>query len=144
MAILNYTTEIDASRTIAEIEKCLSDHGAKKIIKDYDDNNIAISITFQLMIKDRMVSFTLPANYLGVQRALENHKNVPKKLKTKEQALRVSWRILKDWVGAQMAIVEAELAEMGEVFLPYAVTPKGITLYNALKGSDMKLLTGGQ
>ena len=38
-----------------------------------------------------------------------------------EQARRVAWRILKDWVAAQLAIVEAEQAQMAEVFLPYAV-----------------------
>ena len=29
----------------------------------------------------------------------------------------------------QMAIIDAEVAEMAEVFLPYAVTKKGNTLY---------------
>lgn len=139
-AILNYTTGIAAAKTIAEIEKCLSEHGAKKIIKDYDEHNIAIAITFQLMIKDRFVAFCLPANYEGVLRAMQKNNKVPKKLKCKEQALRVSWRIIKDWTEAQMAIVDAELAELGEVFLPYAVTPNGTTLYNAIKDSDMKLL----
>lgn len=54
--------------------------------------------------------------------------------------MRVSWRIVKDWVEAQMAIVEAQLAEVGEVFLPYAVTKKGNTLYKELKQDGMKLL----
>lgn len=58
---------------------------------------------------------------------------------TEAQALRVGWRIVKDWVQAQMAIVESELAKMVQVFLPYAVTKQGNTLYEMIQ-SDTKLL----
>ncbi|PPL04957.1 hypothetical protein [Parapedobacter indicus] len=139
MAILNYTTKIDSTKTIGEITKCLVSHGAKKIVSDYDDDGIPTLITFLLPINDRMVAYALPANYSGVLKAMEKAKGVPRHLCTKEQAVRVSWRIVKDWIEAQMAIVEANLADMAEVFLPYAVTPSGNTLYHEVR-SNPKLL----
>jgi len=140
MAILNYTTKIDSIKTIGEITKCLVEHGAKKIVSDYDDDGVPIQVTFQISINDNMVFYALPANYGGVLKAMDKNKKVPRSMVNKEQAIRVSWRIIKDWVEAQMAIVEAQLADMAEVFLPYAVTKNGNTLYNEIKNNPKLLL----
>ncbi len=139
MAILNYTTSIDAEKTIGEITKCLVKHGAHKIVADYKDG-LPSAVTFCLTIDDRMIAFSLPANYEGVLNSMKKDSKVPMRLCTKEQALKVSWRIIKDWVEAQMAIVEAKLADMAEVFLPYAIHKDGSTLYNYIKGNGMLLL----
>ena len=139
MAILNYTTSIDCEKTIGEIQKCLVKHGATKITTDYEGQN-PCAVTFCLLLNDSIIAFSLPANYSGVLKAMEKDKNVPRRLATKEQALKVSWRIVKDWVAAQCAIVEAQLADMAEVFLPYAVTKNGNTLYKEIQSGGMKML----
>ena len=36
-----------------------------------------------------------------------------------DQAYRVAWRNILDWVQAQMALLEIGMAKMEEVFLPY-------------------------
>lgn len=140
MAILNYTTQIDTYKTISEIQKLLVTKGAASINVDYDKAGNPASLTFFMMINESPINFRLPSNWYGVRRVLEKDRKVPNKLKTDEQAMRVSWRITKDWVEAQMAIIEAGLAELPEVFLPYAVTSSGATLFQHIKG-DMKLLT---
>jgi len=122
-----------------EVQQCLVGHGATKIVTDYE-NEIPTSVTFCLVLNDRVVGFSLPANYAGVLRAMENDKKVPRKFLNKEQALKVSWRIIKDWVEAQMALVEAELADMAEVFLPYAITKNGTTLYREIESNGMPML----
>jgi uncharacterized pyridoxamine 5'-phosphate oxidase family protein len=139
MAILNYTTKIDSTKTIGEITECLVAHGANKIVSDYDGST-PIAVTFTIVLNDRPIFYSLPANYTGVLKAMEKNRKVPRSLCTREQAIRVSWRIIKDWVEAQMAIVEAELADMAEVFLPYAVTSTGETLYQEIKNNNHKLL----
>ena len=139
MAILNYTTQIDFENTIQEISKILVKHGATKISTDYMDN-IPVAVTFCLILNGSMVGFALPANYDGVLKAMQKDGNVPKKLLTKEQALRVSWRIIKDWIAAQVALTEAKLADMAEVFLPYAITKGGNTLYKEIQGNGMLML----
>lgn len=139
MAILNYTTKIDSTKTISEIQSCLVRHGASKIIADYE-GQIPIGVTFCLMMNDKMIAFSLPCNYLGVLKAMQNNRKVPRSLCNKEQALRVSWRIIKDWVEAQMAIVEAKLADISEVFLPYAIMKNGNTVYKEVQSGGMLLL----
>lgn len=142
MAILNYTTKIDPIKTIAEIQQCLVKHGAKRIITDYD-GELPIGVTFHIELDGNPIFFALPCNYEGVLSAMRNDKKVSNSLCTKEQALRVSWRIVKDWVEAQMAIVEAQLSTVSEVFFPYALTNNGTSVYNRLTSSDKKLLMSG-
>lgn len=140
MAILNYTTTIESEKSIMEIQKCLVKHGANKIVTDYE-NGIPKAVTFCLNIQETLVAFSLPANTRGVLKAMEKDKNVPKSKCTEEQAQRVAWRIVKDWVEAQMAIVEAQMADMAEVFLPYSITKNGTTLYNEIKETKSYFLT---
>ena len=134
MPILNYTTSVDSTKTIAEVTRILVDHGAHKITTDYK-GSLPIALTFCLTRQGKVIGFSLPCNYTGVLKAMERSRKVPRRLCTDEQALRVSWRILKDWIQAQMAIVEAQLAEVTEVFLPYAITPSGSTLYKQVTAS---------
>ncbi|MGB1032956.1 MAG: hypothetical protein ACPGWM_10080 [Flavobacteriales bacterium] len=138
MPILNYTTSIKSEKTIMEIQTILVKHGATKIVTDYDGQTPS-AVTFCLSIEDQIVAFSLPAKYRGVLKAMENSPKVPRILCTDEQALRVSWRIVKDWVEAQMALVEAHLADVAEVFLPYAITKNGNTLYQEIGNSQLLL-----
>jgi hypothetical protein len=98
MPILNYTTSIGSENTIAEIQKILVKHGANKIVTDYSKEGQPIAVTFCLTLNDNLVGFSLPANYAGVLRAMQKDKNVPRYKCTEDQARRVAWRIVKDWV----------------------------------------------
>ncbi len=140
MSILNYTTSTDCEKSIGEIQKCLANHGAQKITTDYFDKMPA-AVTFCLLLNGSLVGFALPANYEGVLRVMQNDRKIPRSKCTKEQAQRVAWRIIKDWVEAQMAIVQAQLADVAEVFLPYAITKNGNTLYKEIQSSGILLLT---
>ena len=142
MAILNYTTSIASEKTIMEIQKCLVKHGATKIVTDYIDQT-PTAVTFCLILNGNLTAFSLPANYLGVLKSMKSDSKIPRRLLTDEQALKVSWRIIKNWVEAQMAIVEAQLADMAEVFLPYAITKSGTTLYKEIESNGMLMLKGG-
>ena len=143
MAILNYTTEIDPERTIMEIQKCLVRHGATKVVTDFK-GTVPVAVTFCLILNGNTVGFSLPANYSGVLKAMQKDNDIPKKLKTEEQAIRVSWRIIKDWIEAQMAIVEAQLVDMAEVFLPYLITKSGNTLYHDIQKNPTLFLGDGR
>lgn len=143
MAILNYTTSISCEKTIGEIMKCLVKHGATKIVTDYT-NTLPIAVTFCLSLNNSLIAFSLPANYDGVLKAMKKDYKIPRRLITEEQAMRVSWRIVKDWVEAQMAIVEAQLADIAEVFLPYAITKTGTTLYKEIQNNNMKMLQSAE
>ncbi len=138
MPILNYTTQIDSYKTITEIQQILAKHGATKIVMDNNEEGLPVALTFCIVFKDNLQAFKLPCNIEGVRKALQKNKKIPRAQCTEAQALRVGWRILKDWVAAQMAIVEAELATTTEVFLPYMVLKSGDTLYGSIQSGNVK------
>lgn len=125
MPIKNYTTKIDVHKTLGEIHGALAAHGARKVMFDYDnDGNIsAICFAINTPLGERGVK--LPANVDAAYTVLQKQKVRC----DREQAERVAWRIVKDWVDAQMAILETEMVQMDEVFLPYMIDRRGSTLY---------------
>lgn len=141
MPILNFSTKIDAWKTVNEIQQILSKHGVTRFsIKN--EGHFPVGLAFTINYKDSTLNFLLPCNHEGVLRCLKKDKKVPNHSKNTEQALRTSWRIVKDWVEAQLAIVEAELAPIQEVFMPYLlINDLDETLANKiLNGGGMKLL----
>jgi hypothetical protein len=141
MAILNYTTSINTEKTAAEIQKKLALAKAQAVLCEYDDDTVMCAMSFRTMTPHGLIFFRLPVNTQGVFNALRADDKVPKRLKTKEQAAKVAWRILKDWIEAQLAIVDAEMADITEVFLPYAQGQDGLTMYQSIKQSEFKALT---
>ncbi|QIP16799.1 hypothetical protein G8759_31240 [Spirosoma aureum] len=137
--MLNYTTKIEAAKTVGEIQQTLSKNGVRKIVVDYDSEGNPIALTFVIDWNNIPTLYALPCRWEGVLKVLNRSPKVTKANRTKEQALRVAWRILKDWIEAQLAITEAELASVPEVFLPYLVTSTGDTLYSRAI-ADQRLL----
>lgn len=127
--IKNYTTEVAEEKTVGEIMGLLAAKGARSIRIDYDDQNRPMGVSFILVLHSLPVPFKLPCNFDGVFRALAAaYKDRYAKARWEKnpasmaQARRVAWRIIKDWVAAQMALIEAEQASLAQVFLPYAVS----------------------
>jgi len=140
--ILNYTTQITVDKTLGEIAKILSSHGARRIVTDYDEqgNPSAVAFTIETAIGAR--EFRLPANIPGVWRTLTRQQQsgkVQPRFATKEQAARVGFRILKDWIEAQVAIIEAGMAPLDEIMLPYMLAPSGRTVYEEFADSRLAL-----
>ncbi len=142
MPLLNYTTKIDVEKTIGEIQKMLSLRGASQILTDYEEGYVK-ALSFRLTLGEQTISFKLPCDWNPVLQLLKDDPKVPVKLCVREQAVRVAWRIVKDWVEAQMALVETNMAQMGEVFLPYAVMKGGQTLFEQMQENPSNLLGSG-
>lgn len=143
MSILNYTTTITAEKTASEIQQRLAKAKAQAVLCEYGDDGVMNAMSFRIGTVNGPVYFRLPANTDGVLRALTRDKKVPQRLKTRQQAANVAWRVLKDWIEAQLAIVEAEMAEVMEVFLPYAVRLDGATVFESIQSGGMKQLAHG-
>jgi hypothetical protein len=129
MPIKNYTTSVDAAKTCGEISGLLAAKGARRIQMEYDDHHQPIALSFTYAAYGFPVFFQLPCNIDGVEKCLRGQKGVGFQYQNREHARKVAWRILKNWVEAQIAIVEAGAAQMVEVFLPYAVQQDGKTMF---------------
>lgn len=135
MPLLNYTTKVNVFTTIGEIQAMLVKHGAKRIVQDYDDCGRISALVFQIETPAGLRMIRLPANVDAVSKVLERQK-----VKCdQEQAERVAWRIVKDWVEAQMAILESEMVWIDEIFLPYMVNNNGQTLFQSYRQNQLLL-----
>jgi hypothetical protein len=144
MPILNYTTSIQAGKTVGEIQQMLARAGAQSVSIEYDADAMPTALTFTVLFLGKPMPFKVPCNAQGVLQALTKAKNVPRSSKTIAQARRVAWRIIKDWTEAQLAIVESQQAQMAEAFMPYALdTSTGQTMFERFTESTQKQLTAG-
>lgn len=140
MPILNYTTQIAVEKTLSEITGNLATHGARSVTVGYEKGAPA-SIEFLIDTTWGMRTYRLPANLDGVWRTMCKQYaegKMPRKFVTREQAARVGWRIVKDWVSAQMAFVEAQMVRLEEIMLPYMIV-EGRTLYQLMDGRRLAL-----
>ena len=138
MAIKNYTTEVDTYKCLGEIQSALASHGARKIMVEYDGGGQPVGIVFAVDIPGGQRGFALPANTDGVAAVFARQK-----IRAKPgQAQRTAWRNIRDWVLAQMAIIEAGQAQLQEVFFPYMTDGHGTTLYQLYQGGQLALGDG--
>lgn len=140
MPLLNYTTKIEVEKTISEIHRMLSSHGVVKIMTDYESGVIS-SLSFGISVNDNVVGFRLPCDWRPVLEVMKKDKKVPRRMCDQVQAVRVAWRIVKDWVEAQMAMVDTRMVRTEEVFLPYAFDGKR-TLYEKMAETGFRLEGG--
>jgi len=146
MPLKNYTTTIAPEKSIAEIEANLSMHGATDIHKQYDGQGNIVAISFGINTEHGFLPFRLPAKPEAVRQILIDEKakgklNIPKKTASDiGHARRVTWRIIKDWIDAQIALIEMNMAQIEEIFLPYMLNPQGETLFDALAEDGFKKL----
>jgi len=154
MGLLNYTTKIDADKTAAEIAKELSTHGARAVLTEYDEKEgLVTAISFKINIGGNDISFKLPCDWKPVYEVMVKDKKFPtgswqsavekrEKMQSdlRAQSVRTAWRIVKDWVEAQMALIETHMATTQQVFLPYAIMKDGTTVSDKMLGGDKPLL----
>lgn len=122
MPLLNYTTEVPATRSIAEITRILQEGGASAIGLENGSEREIVAVSFTMETTFGRLAFNLPANVGAViatinaqiraedikARARSNHRRkIPRNLfGNKAQAERIAWRIAKDWLEAQLALTE--------------------------------------
>lgn len=137
--IANYSTTVTALKSIGEIQGILVAHGAKHILMDYNGGE-PVGLSFIVGTPYGDTPFRLPANIERVQGVL-NKQRVRTSV-SRDSASRVAWRILKDWVRAQMAILETEMVSIDQVFLPYMQVKDGRILYEVMLEHRLQLPEG--
>lgn len=134
--IKNYTS--NSANTFRYIEKCLVAHKAKHISFEYDNNGKIKTLVFALDISGKMVGFKLPANVEAVERIFKNEGYRYKE----DQPYKTAWANIKDWLEAQMALIDTQQVKIEEVFLPYAVNREGKTYFEVMQDTGYQLQSG--
>lgn len=135
MPLLNYTTQITALKTVAEVQAILARAGAMGVATEYDQGH-PIAVAFRAMTPFGPREFVLPIHREKVLAVLKRQRVQPKYL-TLEQAERVAWRIVKDWIEAQVAIIQTEMVTIDQVMLPYMRTEDGRTVFQRYQQNQL-------
>ena len=134
------TTRIAPERTVQEIQSVLARYGAGAVLLDYTAGQVA-AVSFKYMVADREIAFRLPCRWENLAQVLKDSGRRPRSDDTLEAwARRVAWRQILRWVEAQFAMVETGMVKVQEVFLPYAQTKGGATVFESLEKTHFKML----
>jgi hypothetical protein len=151
--IISYNTKVVASKTVAQIIALLSKKGAHSITQDFYGDGRVKAIRFVMKVGEVPVCFSLPCNIEGVAGVLAKQQPYTARARKRrdqyvaeqrEQAERVSWRILLTWVEAQIAMIETGQAEAAQVFMPYAQDTNGQTMFDLWRQSTQLQLESGR
>ena len=134
--IANYTTTISPQKTLAEIMGMLAASGATHVLVE-NTAGIPASLSFRI----REMSFRLPVYPEAVLSTLRRD-SAPPRYCNKEHAQQVAWRVVRDWLRAQIALIDSGMVALDEIMLPYALTPGGQTALERYRDGTL-LLTGG-
>ena len=145
MPLLDYTTTVPVSRTVAQVQAKLVEHGARAVMMEYDDRGRITALAFKVNMPNGELPIRLPIDAVATLRVLQrqaDNREIPGRFAREEHAYRVAWRIIKDWVEAQMSLLETEMVRMEEIFLPYVITSGGQTIYQVMAEKQFLLGPG--
>ena len=147
MNIKNYTSSIEASRSMAKIEELLVEIGANNINKQYADE-ICIGITFLLYDQQlqQKLPFHLKAQVEECFKIFWQEIKRPRsdtQVAIQQQASRTAWKILSDWTEVQCTMILLGQAKLLQMFLPFMYDMKtNETLFDKVSTGKVKLLQG--
>lgn len=140
MPLLNYRTRVAASQTIQEIQTKLAKAGARQVLTEFGPGGSPVGIAFAIDTPHGERHYHLPADVAAVAQVLKNDPQVNAATRKPEQVERIAWRIIKDWLEAQLAIVSTQMVAFDQVMLPYmSAGPNGQTVYDLYLDQQLAL-----
>jgi len=143
--LLDYTTSVPVSRTVAQVQAKLVEHGARAVMMEYDDRGRITALAFNVKTPSGDLPIRLPIDAAATLRVLQrqaDNREIPARYAREEHAYRVAWRNIFHWVSAQLALLETEMVRMEQIFLPYVITPGGQTVYQVMVEKHFQLGPG--
>jgi hypothetical protein len=146
---LNWTTKIRAKVTAQECVGMLVDHGAERAGLTVKDRR-PVGIEFQISTKWGLRHYALPVDVDASQallfQAIDEGRIVPggggrtrAQLTSREHAEDVAWRVMRDWLEVQIAMIEAGLATMERLLLSWQLVAPGQDMFDALDEQQLQL-----
>lgn len=144
---LNYTTTIDPDKSAMECISILTKHGASHVGISLGEDKTPDGLEFVIKTPFGPRSYSLPVNAAAVQKMLYQawrDGRIERRFREPAQARRVAWRVLKDWLEAQLAMIEAGMVDLPQVMLPYMRVDDTHTLYTAWQENELRQLEAGR
>lgn len=107
---------------VIDIENKLVSVGAKHITKEYTDK-VLTSVFFSMDVKNKTIPFKIPVDPKKIEeRQLAQIRKPSAKdiAKCKEDAERLAWSLVSEWLSFQFSLVSFGQVDLLQVFLPFA------------------------
>ena len=149
---LNYTTTVAVERTLAEVQSMLGRSGAAAVATSYEPDGTPSGVQFVLRLSGGEYAYALPVDVAAMHRALlaaekrgdfRGSKKAAGTFTSTAQARRVAWRVVKDWLEAQLALIAAGQARVEQVMLPYLRVDAEHTLFESWAERTLSLPAPG-
>src|SRR5215472_7186912 len=101
--ISRYMTEVSVRATISEIQQMPTEHGAGAILIENGPDKRPSSISFRTQTEYGIFHFQLPARLAQIEKILAEKHRRTSRVQIQEQAARTGWRIIRDWLEAQLS-----------------------------------------
>lgn len=141
MPLLNYTSTVSAQKSIAQITARLAKAGARGVAQEFDTAGNVVGLEFAIPFGADVLRYRLPCDATAVRTVLQRQQ-VSARYLTADHVRRVAWRILHDWIAAQLALIETQMVTLPQVMLPYHVTSDGLTVYDQFVRTQHALTRG--
>lgn len=136
-------TKIDPTRTAGEVTSELVRAGAISINTEYKAGKVC-GLRWIMRVAGNDTLFDMPVRVDPIYQLLKKRSAGNSQFdaaKTMLKAERIAWRQLLRWVQAQNAMIETNMVQAAEVYLPYMVVhASGQTLFQKLSDSQFKML----
>jgi hypothetical protein len=143
---LNYTTTVSADKSAMECISILIKHGAKNVGMSLGEDRVPDGLDFVVSTPWGLQQYSLPINMSGTEKALKQawrDGRIDPRFTSPEHARRVAWRVIKDWLESQLALVEAGVADLPQVMLSFMKVSPDQTMYQAVVENQMRALEPG-
>jgi hypothetical protein len=142
------TTEVSVGKTVGDIVALLVQFGANSINTTYQGGKPS-GLSWSMAIYGTVVYYALPVRVGPVYEVLRKKKprflNGTQTAALHAAAERIAWRQLLAWIKVQLAMVQLDMVEFAQVFLPYTQeSPGGITAWEHFKGQKFPALESGK
>lgn len=132
-----------SKNVFSDIQKTLATHKVQQISFVYETNGSGRieGIEFSIAINGNIYPFRLPARIKNVETVMYGKRTLTQT--QKDQAYRTAWANLRDWISAQMAMIDTGMVRPEEVFLPYMIERSGNrTFFEAMTENQFLLPSG--
>lgn len=134
-------SQSESKNTFDKIQKILAAHGAKRISYEYNIHGKVIGLTFEIEINGKSASIKLPARLENVSRIMFHGLLSEISESKRDQVYRTAWANIRDWIDAQMAMIDTNMVVIEEIFMPYLYDPnRDITYFEHVKANPKLLL----
>ena len=126
-----YTSQLPTSKIVEQIEMALVEFGVTKFHRTYENKHL-VGFTYEIERYGISYTYNIPVWVEGVYNAIMDDVGIGKQYKTRKQAERAAWGIMRDYIMFALTLVRYGIKPFESIFLDDMLDSNGTALGDAL------------